>query len=355
MTETGLIINDATARLSEKLKELNPQLLNISEYNKKYLLRYINNYNFYMSLYKQLLIKAVSKLPRPVSESIFIDYGGGCGILSFLAKEAGFKTVVYNDIYSVSATDAQAIASQLNVHIDNYITGDIETFVNEINRLNIKPDLICSFDVLEHIYNWRSWIKIITKINNPFSLLFMTSANSKNPFINYRLKKIQRTAEYKGFPEKEGWKESDLSTSFLEERKKIIATKFSHLTIEEVNRLAKISRGLIKEDIENLVNDFLLTGKITYQPTHPTNTCDPYTGNWAENLINTNELKDAASDNNLTIEITNSYYGYSNNNFLDFPKYLMNLMIKLTGKNNLFFSPMYVLEITKNKEMNSKV
>jgi len=347
MKGSTLIINNAIDKLFEKLKTIDLQSVNISKYNKTYLLRYINNYAFYMSLYSQLLSKALSKLSTPVSESVFVDYGGGCGILSYLAKEAGFKTAIYNDIYAVSTTDTRIIAKNLNINIDHYITGDIETFVDEINRLNIKPDLICSFDVLEHIYNWRSWIRNIAKINSPFSLLFMTSANPKNPFINRRLKKIQLQAEYKGFPKEEGWKQSDLNTSFLEERKKIIAARFPDLKPEDVNNLAKQSRGLIKDDIEKLVADYLLTGKITYRPDHPTNTCDPYTGNWAENMINIDELKSFSASNDLSVKVTNTYYGYSKNKLLNFPKRLVNMLIKLMGKSNLVFSPMYVLEISK--------
>jgi hypothetical protein len=46
--------------------------------------------------------------------------------------------------------------------------------------------------------------------------------------------------------------------------------------------LAKKTRGLMKDDIEKLVEEYIASGKITYQPDHPTNTCDPYTGNWAD-------------------------------------------------------------------------
>jgi 2-polyprenyl-3-methyl-5-hydroxy-6-metoxy-1,4-benzoquinol methylase len=347
MPETDVIIDNAITALFSKLEKLNPLPDEVSEYNKNYLMRYIDNYTFYMGLYRQLFKKAIDKLTKPVADSVFVDYGGGCGMLSYLAKEIGFKTVVYNDIYPVSVSDACIIAKSLNIHIDHYIAGDIKTFVSEINSLNIKPDLVCSFDVLEHIYDWRSWIKEITNINSFFSLLFMTSANARNPFINQRLKKIQLQAEHKGFEKDAGWKESDLNTSFLEERKKIIAAKFSDLKQEEINMLAKKTRGLIKEDIEKLVEAYIASGKITYQPEHPTNTCDPYTGNWAEHLINTDDLKSFSAANNFFVEITNTVYGYSKNKLLNIPKRIMNAVIKLTGKNNLFFSPMYVLEMSK--------
>jgi hypothetical protein len=110
--------------------------------------------------------------------------------------------------------------------------------------------------------------------------------------------------------------------------------------------LAIKSRGLIKEDIEQLVETFLQTGKIKYKP-HSTNTCDPYTGNWAENLIDIDDLKNIAVKSNLFVEVTNTYYGYSKDKLLNVLKRFINVLIKIAGKNNLLFSPMYVLEISK--------
>ncbi len=341
------LVENSIRKLRIKLKALNLSSLDISAYNKKYLSKYIDNYDYFMHFYKQLLTKAIDKLPKPVSESVFVDYGGGCGILSYLAKEVGFKTVIYDDIYPVSVNDAKIIAGIIHINIDYFIYGDIDQFVTTINSLRLKPDLICSFDVLEHIYDWRLWIKTITKIDDQFSLLFMTSANSKNPFINRRLKKIQVQAENKGFTKYDGWKESDLNTSFLEERKKIIASKFENLKNKEINLLAKATRGLIKTDIEKVVDGFLQTGNIQYKPVHSTNTCDPYTGNWAEHLINIDELKTFIKSNDLNIEITNVYHSYSKNKLLDPLKYLMNLFMKILGNRSLFLSPMYVLEIEK--------
>ncbi|MEP6467052.1 MAG: methyltransferase domain-containing protein [Parafilimonas sp.] len=347
MKETVLLIDNAIKKLGVKLKQLDVDSIDISAYNKNYLLRYINNYSFYMNLYKQLLLKAISKLSQPVANVVFVDYGGGCGILSFLAKEIGFKKVVYNDLYITSVNDVKIIAQKINIYIDDYIAGDVEKLVTEINTKNIRPDLICSFDVLEHIYNLHAWMKTIAAINNPFNLLFITSANSKNPFIKHRLKKIHLQAEYKGFETKPGWKTSDTGNSFLEERKKIIKAKYTDISDEEINNLAAKSRGLIKDEIYLLVEAYLHTGVVTYAPHHPTNTCDPHTGNWAENLIDLTELKNIAGTNNFSVNITNTYYGYSKNKLLNIPKQLINTVIKFAGKKNLFFSPMYVLEISK--------
>jgi len=340
-------VGDAIDRLSSKLIKLNLDTLQITEYNRKYLKKYIDNYSFYMSLYSQLLFKAINKLKKPISESTFVDYGGGCGMLSYLAREIGFRYVVYNDIYKKSVDDAIHISNELNINIDLTIHGDIDVFVNQFNTNDIKPDIICSFDVLEHIYNLENWFRTIAKINSNFSLFFMTSANPKNPFISNRLKKLQIKAEYQGFIETEVWKETDLKTSFLESRKTIIKDISPKLNNSEIELLSKNTRGLRKDDIENVVVDFIKTGKINYQIDHPTNTCDPYTGNWTEHLIDLTPLKNLINDCNLSVEITNSFYAYSNNQIFNVPKFVLNILIKILGKKNLIFSPTYTLEVMK--------
>ena len=339
------IITEAVDRLYSRIRVLNPQNLAISEYNRNYLVKYIDSYSFYMSFYAQLMLKALDKLEKPISESSFVDYGGGCGMLSYLAKEIGFQTVVYTDIYETSAIDAQAISKSLDIPVDYFFCGDIDEFMNKLNRNQIKPDLICSFDVLEHIYDLDSWIKSIAGINWRFSLLFMTNANSRNPFVQNRLKKLQKIAEHRGTEKRIGWKDIDLNTSYLEERKRIIRNKFPELGNNEIDLLATKSRGLRKSDIEKVMADYIKTGEFGYKIDHPTNTCDPYTGNWTERLIDLKQLKSTVRKHNLEVDIRNSFHVYSNNKLLNTPKYLLNLIIRILGPRNLLFSPTYTLEI----------
>ena len=338
-------IEVAIHNLHSKLGTLDIQNLQISDYNKEYLKKYIQNYSFYMSLYSQLLIKSLKKLNKPLAESIFVDYGGGCGMLSYLAKEVGFKSVIYNDIYEVSVNDTKTISKELAIKIDKYIHGDIDAFLHEIKATTIEPDLICSFDVLEHIYDLKNWFRSIATIKNTFSLVFMTSANAKNPYINYKLKKLQIQAEFQGMDKTIGWKASDLNSSFLEARKTIIRTKFSELKDDKIEKLSRKTRGLRKDDIEKVVKDYIKNNRIDYHIAHPTNTCDPHTGNWTENLIDLRQLKKIAQDNNFNIEITNSFYSYSKTKILNFPKQILNLILRILGPKNLFFSPTYTLEI----------
>jgi len=343
--EEHKIIGKAIENLFSKMLILNTQNLNISEYNKSYIQKYFKSYSYYMSLYSQLFLKTFKKLTKPVSECTFVDYGGGCGMLSYLAKEIGFKTVVYNDINRVSVHDTQIISGSLHIPIDYYISGDAEEFIYKIKLLDIKPDLICSFDVLEHIYNIESCITTLSKINSDFTLLFMTSANPENPFIACRLKKLHIRSEYKEVVNNIRKGDIYINTSFLQERREIIGNKFPELDVREINFLASKSRGLRKDDIEKMVSDYIETGEIVYKINHPTNTCDPYTGSWTEKLIDIKQLKYFIKKINLNVELSNSLYGYSTNKLLNIIKFIVNQLIKLSGPKCLFFSPTFTLEI----------
>ena len=56
------------------------------------------------------------------------------------------------------------------------------------------------------------------------------------------------------------------------------------LPSRDLECLARQTRGLNRTDIERAVQSFLETCRMP-MPRHPTNTCDPYTGNWQEQLI----------------------------------------------------------------------
>ncbi len=333
--------------LFEKLKAVDIKSLNISDYTKSYLQKYIEDYNFYAFLYCQLFLKILDKNNKPSSDSVFVDYGGGCGILSYLAKEIGFYKIIYSDIFLQSVEDSKIIAEKLGIKIDFFIHGDIELFVETINNYNIKPDVICSFDVLEHIYNPLLWFEKIKEVDANFLLFSMTSANGKNPFINYKFKKIHKSAENQNQIITSGWKKHSTNLSFLSERKKIILQNFADLSESTVNDLAIKTRGLKIEDIKKVVEIYITTKNLIYTPSHPTNTCDPYTGNRTENIIDTNNLQKYLLKLGYQAEITNSYWSFSNKKIFNLFKFFLNILIFITGKYCLFFSPSYTVELIK--------
>ena len=117
--------------------------------------------------------------------------------------------------------------------------------------------------------------------------------------------------------------------------------------MSEINLLTERTRGLRRDDIDKVANEYLRTGKVPYKPDHPTNTCDPYTGSWTERLIDLKRLKEFIRGKNLSVKISNSYYAYSGNRLSDFVKYILNQVIKVSGERILFISPAITLEIQK--------
>lgn len=298
-------------------------------------------------MYCQLMDKALKKLKKPIPESTFIDYGGGSGLLSFLAKEIGFGTVVYNDLNMTRVYEAEIISKKINCRIDHYVHGDIEDLINYLNQNEIKPDLICSFDVLEHIFDIESWIASLSKINYDFVLVFMTSANSRNPIIANRLRKLQIRSEYYGGTNNIRKDDTFFDNSIFEERRNIIRNRYPGLGSNDLDHLTLKSRGLKVKGIEKMVEDFIETGVVNYELTHPTNTCDPYTGSWVERLIDLKQLEGIINKQNLRVEFHNSSFAYSKNKILNIAKYILNQFIKFSGPNSLLLSPAFTMEIEK--------
>jgi 2-polyprenyl-3-methyl-5-hydroxy-6-metoxy-1,4-benzoquinol methylase len=340
-------VTAAGALLGWKIAQLQINNLNISSYNKRYLLDYSENFQYYIFIYSQLLTRAIQELKKPVEESTLIDYGGGCGLLSFLAKELGFKTVVYNDIYNVSVQDLPHISEAFGIPVPLTVHGDAVDLLDFLHHHNLHPDLICSMDVLEHIYSPSKWMQTISTIQPSYSIVFMTSANGSNPFINSRLKKIQFRDEYLGNAKTFGWKERDEVKPFLLARKEIITSFAPEMNDDDASKLASMTRGLMKDDIEKNVTEFLTNGTLPPLPAHPTNTCDPYTGNWSENILSPKHLKSIAEKNGFEFEIEHNFYSYSRNMMLNCLKKVLNTVMRLLPKSFLLISPSYTIVVRK--------
>ena len=68
------------------------------------------------------------------------------------------------------------------------------------------------------------------------------------------------------------------------------------------------TRGLIKDNIEKVVNDYIKTGEVPSKMKHPTNTCDPYTGSWTEKLIDLKQLKTYIKSREISLLISSNSF-----------------------------------------------
>ena len=207
-----------------------------------------------------------------------------------LAKQAKYKIVIYTDIYKPSCIESAKVAEKLGLKCDYYIHGDIDkviTFVKE-NKLNV--DVLGNYDVIEHIYDIRYFLSNLKNLSNHKSRFLASGANGANPKIKLQLKKLHYQMEYLGREYKFGRKPTDATQPLLKIREQIIREELPELDPRTISMLAKGTRGLIQQDILKATSEFLRLGKIP-KPYHPTNTCDPLTGNWYENIHNPFQLK----------------------------------------------------------------
>jgi hypothetical protein len=348
--ELSNMINCASIRLHNKLISINIQNTNISDYNQHYLDNYLISPTDILQRYSHILALALNGSTVPLDEFVLVDYGGGTGLLSLLAREIGIGHIIYNDIYDVSCRDIKKLSECLGLKIDDYICGDIDYLVSYVNSKSIKVSAIVSYDVIEHIYDINEFLKKSTYISNrAFRIIHASSANNKNPFYVRDIKKEQWNYEHRERNKVWGWKERDSLTSYLDMRKNIISNFAPKLQQEEIDRLASLTRGLKKEDIEIYVNKYVNNEKIEYKMDHTTNTCDPMTGNWAEHLMDAEWLAAILTKEGFDVEILPGYWCYRNNNLKGFISKIFDALIYLFKGETLYIAPYFIIYASRNE------
>jgi hypothetical protein len=196
---------------------------------------------------------------------------------------------------------------------------------------------------LEHIYDLEHHFKTLARLEGEFRIVYASSANGVNPLIARHLRKKQIEAEYIGHERKWGHKERDTLEAYFSARKKIISTYAPDIKPEEVEYLARSTRGLRRDDVEKCVDEYRQTGRICYQISDPTNTCDPHTGNWCERLIDFRQLQQIVQSSGFSAEILSGRYVRGGSPPKMLLKMGLNAVIGLLGKRGLCVAPYYVL------------
>jgi hypothetical protein len=338
------LLASAQARFHSKLMALDVESLGISEYNKRYLREKIQDDMATIELCGRLLFLSLRDSPIPLDRFVLADYGGGSGMLSFLAKEIGIDTVIYNDIYDVSCNDVKLLSAAFELALDHIVCGDIDDLISYLHNKSICIDAITSYDVIEHIYDLAYHFKRLPALSKgQFRVVYASGANMKNPWLVYAIMKKQTNAEYRNREKMYGHKERDTLRSYLDVRKEIISTYAKDLSPEQVVQVARATRGLIKPDIERCVDEFRATKSLHHHPNHPTNTCDPYTGNWCEHLMSTQWIKQIMGDAGYSVNILVGHYAVSGSLLKKTIKYILNVAMRLLGRWAMFIAPYYIV------------
>lgn len=317
----------------------------ISEYNQRYLSEKFSKPVYEYSLVTYMLSYLLSNTRVPRENLTFLDYGAGSGIICLVAKALGIGTVIFSDIYDVSCTDAKTLGRLINLEADHYIAGDIEDVRKHMQSHRLYCDLMASHDCLEHIYNIEAFLNSVPSLPTKGMTIWLSSAaNPLRPKSRRTLSKLAVDRENEDQPQIWGHKERDALSSFYSIRRRMIQQAAPQLDDSGIDTLARKTRGMREDDILPAVQKYQSTGEFPPDPEHPTNTCDPYTGNWAERLMDPFQLIKIATPKGLTLKVKTGFWAVQPNEHpKNFAKAVTNAFMSYIGDHALRFAPFYVL------------
>jgi 2-polyprenyl-3-methyl-5-hydroxy-6-metoxy-1,4-benzoquinol methylase len=303
-------IASASSSLHEKLADLDPDRLDLTDYTRSYLRRYQRKLHTHIQKFSWVLAWGLAGQDRPPGRTVLLEYGGGCGILSLLARECGVGTVVYNDIYDVACVDAETIAQATDNRADQYICGDITDVVESLRGTPLSYDVVVSSDVIEHIYDTQAFFDEFPALSRGrLSVAMSTHANTYNPVVRRELTRKQIRVEHENREYERGHKKRDSLRSYLEIRRDIVRECSASLGADEIETLARSTRGRTDADVRSAVFTYLETKQLPTPPDHPTNTCDPLTGNWQDRFIEPSEIIGGFSKVGMDVVVSPGCYG----------------------------------------------
>ena len=115
-------IRQAAQALVSQLKAIDYERLPISKYNKRYIARLKPVLSYYMKIYADCILKGLESIGSSPEEITLIDYGGGSGFLSILAKQAGIGRVIYIDLNPDSVDTIRILKELVNTGPDMFTT-----------------------------------------------------------------------------------------------------------------------------------------------------------------------------------------------------------------------------------------
>jgi len=335
-------VRAAADRLLARLSTVDVDSLPISDYNKRYLGNRMKRLAPALSLYSRLVGRALAG--RPEGAAPVVDYGGGIGLMSLLLAEGGWGPVVYADIYATSCRDVQVLAEVLGLKLDLVLCGDVDLVVDELVARRIPVGAVVSFDVLEHIYDPLAHFRHLLRLATAPLVVHGSGANIRNPRIVKVVERKQRQVEWEDREAGFGHKDRDSLRSYRALRREHILSRRPDLDPVEVESLVDASRGLIYEDIDTLVREHAASGQITRRPDHPTNTCDPATGNWCERFMDQAWLVRELAALGFTARVAPGPFDVAGWGPKSLAKRLANVGMAVSGTGLMSLAPYFVLE-----------
>ena len=270
-----------------------------------------DNFLSYLQIYAYIISMAIPDSKAEFASIRLLDFGGGGGLMSMLAKEAGIGHVTYLDIDPGTISATKVVSEAVGLPLDGYICGSEKVLLaGESNRF----DSVVSSDVLEHVYDVDSVFKAIGHACSPGGFVFLhTGANPKSPYQRYKLMRLHRSFEPEDTKQLSKLHAS-VRLAIWEERKEFIQSYAADITAPDLDRLAKSSRGLDRTGLQRAI-DVYLDSKRFPVPSHPTNTCK-LSGYWLERLMDPYEVARKMTDHGFRTRLTRTFWGPGRSTFV---------------------------------------
>jgi 2-polyprenyl-3-methyl-5-hydroxy-6-metoxy-1,4-benzoquinol methylase len=312
-------LENAVSRLQKNLKGIE------SSIQDKYLQHKLENLESTLSRDTYVFKTALGRTSKPLQNIVLIDYGGGSGFHSLLARELGIGTVIYNDILHHYCTLAEEIATTLGRQADYYVEDDIDALIQFCDQHAIKADVITSSDVLEHIYDIDDFLSKLHSISHEGTVIMHSSgANIFWYPWEESVSRLHRKVE------NESGEDVGIQSSCYDERMKIIREHAQNMSADRLNQLAADTRGLAGREIINAVDRCLKTGERPALIEHPTNTCNPQTGYWAERSMNPYYLQETLSFNGFDAKLLAGPWERGNTPIVRIIRAVLNFLIRIS-------------------------
>ncbi|HTJ12218.1 MAG TPA: methyltransferase domain-containing protein [Dinghuibacter sp.] len=262
----------AIASFSHLLDRITPGDISADPYAAAYLEHLLAHRQYYLRLYADLL-----KDLR--TDGSLIDFGCGNGLLGLFARHCGFEKVALVDVDEHFLAAAGTLADRLGLTV---------TTCRELPSQGYR--YLVGTDVVEHVYDLSALMRGARGLER---VTLTTSANPLHWIKARQIKKIQRIDEHVGTPASAANRWVAVRP-FYEQRLEIAGG---------VRELARLTRGLRRDDILAAAARYAATGELPPEPSHPTNTCDPETGSWTERLLYPEEYRQCFAHGGFALKI----------------------------------------------------
>lgn len=321
--------------LSERLQEIDYNQLPISDYNKQYIGNLKPAMHYYMKIYSACLSNGFNILNRSPQDITFVDYGGGSGFLSILAKSAGVGKVIYLDLNPKSVETIRVLKKETGIGPDIILHGNSDTLADWCKENDIHPDLLIATDLIEHVYDLKAFFKDLAGVNPEMQMIFTTASTPFNPYVKRRLHRLMDKSET-GAAE---------IPNYYTLRKEYIEKNYPTLSVDEINKWTQQTRGLVYQDIDKAIKANQLP---ELKDAH--NTCDPASGNWTERILPIEDYRFLLSTHNYSLKVDKGFYNTDRNNSVSsIICKCINLLIRVSGKGGFLIAPFIFLSCIRQR------